>query len=319
MIDAMAYSAEDETERLTRAIAERRAALEMTRCLIDELFDRSEDGVAILRPDGTALLNPKADAIMKAPATLSGPLEPDWKEKWGFFRTDTGERVPPEALGSFRVMQGTETRIDEELKVVTPHAPEPLFIATSSARLADGGSITVIRDIGRRVFAETELATSSAKLAERDAEHRVLIERLRVALSELATPILQVAQGVLVLPIIGVLDSQRSAQISERLLEEIVRSRASSVIIDVTGVEGMDTRTADRFAKLARGIELLGARCLLSGVQPRVAETLVALGVELAALAPFRNLAHALQSCQKSPQQRAQSKSPSPQGTGRNP
>jgi rsbT co-antagonist protein RsbR len=71
------------------------------------------------------------------------------------------------------------------------------------------------------------------------------------------------------------------------------------VVVDLTGVDIIDTATADRFVKLARAVELLGARCLVSGLQPAVAQTLVELGVQFAGLSTQRNLRHALEACKK--------------------
>jgi len=84
---------------------------------------------------------------------------------------------------------------------------------------------------------------------------------------------------------------------TEKLLTEVVRSRSRHVIVDLTGVEVIDTSTADRFLKLARSVNLLGARCLITGIQPAVAQTLVELGVEFGSLETHRNLKNALQAC----------------------
>jgi rsbT co-antagonist protein RsbR len=110
----------------------------------------------------------------------------------------------------------------------------------------------------------------------------------------LSTPILEVWDDVLALPIIGLVDSRRAAQIMERLLEEVVRRQVRTVIIDLTGVEIVDTKTADYFLKVIRAVELLGARCAISGIRPAVAQTLVELGVDLGAIRTARNLKHAL-------------------------
>jgi rsbT co-antagonist protein RsbR len=285
-----------EKERLLAEIAARRAELALKTELCAELFDRAEDGIAITSPDGTTRLNPAAEAILKTPSVEAESGDQSWKNTWSFRRLDNGQQLSADELAGFRIMTSNIARASEELEIQNPGFAEPIFTAQEAVRLEDGGAIVVMRDIAVRVKGERELAARNARLAEQDAEHRMLIERLRVALGELATPVLQVAKGVLVLPIIGVLDTERSLQISERLLSEVVRTRASRVIIDVTGVEVMDTSTADRFGKLARGVELLGARCYLSGVQPSVAQTLVALDVKLDALSPHRNLAHALAS-----------------------
>jgi anti-anti-sigma regulatory factor len=123
------------------------------------------------------------------------------------------------------------------------------------------------------------------------------IERQRRAIQELSTPILQLWEGILVLPVIGFVDSGRSQQMMERLLEEIVARQARHVIIDVTGVAVMDTQTADYFTKIFNSVRLLGAQCLLTGIRPAVAQTLVHIGVQLDQVTTRRNLQQGLQEC----------------------
>jgi anti-anti-sigma factor len=123
------------------------------------------------------------------------------------------------------------------------------------------------------------------------------IEQQRRAIQELSTPILQLWEGILVLPVIGFVDSVRSQQMMERILEEIVERQARHVIIDVTGVAVMDTQTADYFTKIFNSVRLLGAHCLLTGIRPAVAQTLVHIGVQLDQVTTRRNLQQGLQEC----------------------
>ena len=123
------------------------------------------------------------------------------------------------------------------------------------------------------------------------------IQRQQYAIQELSTPILEVWDGVLALPVIGVVDTRRSVEIMERLLSSIVTTKARFVIIDITGVEVVDTRTADQFIKVIKAAELLGARCVLTGIQPSVAQTLVEIGVDLSSIITLRNLHAGLQEC----------------------
>jgi len=244
--------------------------------LLDAVFTKSQDGIVVLKPDGTTHLNPQSEQIMRmAPGS---PNDDAWKEEWGFFRAD-GTKVAAEDTAGFRAMKYGEKVDAEDLRIVSELAPEGVYIQTAARPLSDGGSISVFQDVGERVAMETELAQRVADLDTRQAENRSLIERLRLALDELSTPVLEVWEHVLVLPVIGVVDTQRSVAMSERLLSEVVRTQAKVVIVDVTGLEVLDTSTADRFARIARAVELLGARCFLSGLSPAVARTLVDLGV----------------------------------------
>lgn len=138
----------------------------------------------------------------------------------------------------------------------------------------------------RKELEQALVASEEAKTA--------LIERLRYSIEELSTPILEVWDDVLVLPIIGVVDSRRTADMVQRLLAEVARSQASFVIIDLTGVEIVDTKTADHLVKLMRKVEVVGARCVLTGIRAAVAETLVEIGVDFAQVTTLRNLKHGL-------------------------
>jgi len=119
----------------------------------------------------------------------------------------------------------------------------------------------------------------------------------QMVIQELSTPLLQIWEGVLVLPVIGVVDTRRSAQIMERMLAEIVTRQARYVILDITGVEVVDTRTADHFIKVVKASSLLGARCIITGIRPAVAQTLVDIGVDLSRIKTLGNLREGLAEC----------------------
>jgi rsbT co-antagonist protein RsbR len=152
------------------------------------------------------------------------------------------------------------------------------------------------------ISAELRLHRQYKGLLERQREVNAelqgkLIERLRSALDELSTPVLEIWDDVVALPIIGVLDTQRSLQLTERLLAAVVRTRCRFVVVDLTGVDLIDTRTADGLIRLARNVRLLGAECIFTGIQPVVAQTLADLGVEFASIHTRRNLKQALHFC----------------------
>ncbi|AUX22777.1 positive regulator of sigma-B activity [Sorangium cellulosum] len=177
--------------------------------------------------------------------------------------------------------------------------PPGLFLTVSASpmRGKDGtisGAVAVFRDATEKKRLIEDLEAKNRDLVESESAKSELVERLRYAIDEISTPILELWDDVLALPIIGVVDSRRSAQIMERLLDEIVRRQSRYVIIDVTGVEVIDTRTADHFMKLMKAVELLGARCRITGVRPAVAQTMVELGIDLGAVRAARNLKHAL-------------------------
>jgi rsbT co-antagonist protein RsbR len=116
----------------------------------------------------------------------------------------------------------------------------------------------------------------------------------RNAIRELSTPIMEVWEGVLCLPVVGELDGQRSDEMTEELLAAIVTRRAKCAIIDITGIQVMDTGTADHFLRMAKAVRLLGASCMLTGVNPGIANTIVHMGVDLSDIATHRSLRDAL-------------------------
>lgn len=130
-------------------------------------------------------------------------------------------------------------------------------------------------------------------------EKLALIGRQEEAIKALSTPIIEVWEGVLSLPLFGVLDSQRAAETMERLLEAIVSKGAKYAIIDLTGVEVVDTSTADHIGKLTRASELLGARCIITGIRPAVAQTMVQIGIDLTRSNTLSTLREALQRCMR--------------------
>jgi rsbT co-antagonist protein RsbR len=127
-------------------------------------------------------------------------------------------------------------------------------------------------------------------------EKLATIERQREAIRELSTPIMEVWDKILCLPIVGVIDSMRSAEMTDALLRAVVSSGAHSVIIDITGIEIMDTRTADHFVRMAKAVGLLGANCVLTGINPQIAQTIVHMGIDMAGVRTHRSMRDALYS-----------------------
>ncbi len=129
----------------------------------------------------------------------------------------------------------------------------------------------------------------------RELEERVqMIDQQRAAIRELSTPVMEVWEGVLCLPVVGIVDSVRSAQMTDVLLQAIVEKRARCAIVDITGIEVMDTKTVDHFVRMAKAVRLLGAECLVTGISPNIAHTMVHMGVTLSEITTHRSLREAL-------------------------
>jgi rsbT co-antagonist protein RsbR len=142
------------------------------------------------------------------------------------------------------------------------------------------------------------LDLSESRRAEQELRDRLaLIERQRQVIRQLSTPILQVWSGVLALPMIGVVDSARTADVMDNLLQAIVRTRARFALLDLTGVDAVDTKTASYLVELVRAIRLLGAEGIITGIRPSVAQTVVALGLDLAEITTLSDLQAGLKHC----------------------
>jgi rsbT co-antagonist protein RsbR len=101
------------------------------------------------------------------------------------------------------------------------------------------------------------------------------------AIRELSTPVMQVREGLLILPIIGMIDSQRARQLTESLLKAIRASRAKVVVVDITGVPSVDSKVANHLVQTVDSSRLMGAAVIVTGLSPEIAQTLVTIGVDL--------------------------------------
>ncbi len=136
-------------------------------------------------------------------------------------------------------------------------------------------------------------AQSQAYLVELQ-EKLAAIERQQAAIQELSTPIIEVWRGVLCVPIVGVLDSTRTAEMTSSLLAAVVQKKARCALIDITGIDVMDTKVVDHFVRMARAVRLLGAQCVLSGIHPNISRTIVDMGIDLQGIESHRTMRDAL-------------------------
>jgi rsbT co-antagonist protein RsbR len=120
-----------------------------------------------------------------------------------------------------------------------------------------------------------------------------VIERQQREVLELSTPVVKLWDGILALPLIGTLDSARTQTVMENLLQRIVETGCETAVIDITGVPTVDTVTAQHLLKTVAAARLMGADCIISGVRPQIAQTIVHLGVDLSAVITKANLADA--------------------------
>ena len=122
-----------------------------------------------------------------------------------------------------------------------------------------------------------------------------LIESQRKDLLELSTPVIQLWQGIIALPLIGALDSNRSQIMMERLLEVLANTGASVAILDISGVPTIDTLVAQHLLKTIQAAKIMGAYCIISGIRPETAQTIVHLGIDLSSVRTKSTMARALE------------------------
>jgi rsbT co-antagonist protein RsbR len=164
-------------------------------------------------------------------------------------------------------------------------------VRKDGSRLWSSISMSPIRDDAGEVTGYVKVARD---LTDR-REQEQLVQRQRDEILELSTPVIQVWDKVLVLPIIGTLDSARAARLTESLLERIATDQAEVAILDISGVPAIDTDVAQHLLKTVEAARLMGTTSILSGVRPETAQAIVHLGIELGRLRSRNTLQDALQ------------------------
>jgi rsbT co-antagonist protein RsbR len=155
---------------------------------------------------------------------------------------------------------------------------QPLFTRLRQELLQDVTALTEEIWLGTTLLDKLGLwATESYQKAREE-----VISRQQEELLELSTPVAKLWEGILALPIIGTLDSARTQVMMESLLQKIVETGSEVAIIDITGVPTVDTLTAQHLLKTVTAARLMGADCIISGIRPQIAQTIVYLGVDLA-------------------------------------
>ena len=159
------------------------------------------------------------------------------------------------------------------------------------------------RDVTELMGVRREIAEAREKIdVQRDTidsleAARQEIEAQKATIQALSTPVIEVWDGILTLPLLGHFTAERASAMTSELLEAVVRTRARYAIIDLTGIAVIDTHTGDHILRIVSAVGLLGAVGVLVGIQPGIAEMLVGLGVELGRVRVYQNLRQALKAC----------------------
>lgn len=177
---------------------------------------------------------------------------------------------------------------------------------SSSPPDPDGLLYGCARDITIYKEAMTEREQALTLSTQFEADYRRVEDELRRrleaqqdAIHSMSTPIIQVWDDIVTMPVVGLVDSVRAADMKNSLLETVSRTSAKFAIVDLTGVDTVDTATADHLLKVMRAVGLLGARCVITGIQPSVAQIIVALGLDMQGVITLRSLREGLKYCMR--------------------
>lgn len=216
-------------------------------------------------PARTTYISPRIESLLGVPAERLIGLQENWKQ---YIHPDDLDRVRKE----FRRVR------DSAL------AGEPVSLRAEYRMVAADGRVVWVRDEAIFIHDETgKLRMMQGVLhdisEQKHAEEVILSQE--ATLRKLSIPLLHISEGVLLMPLVGAIDSQRANLMMETILRGVEQERARVVLLDITGVAVVDTQVAQAFVQVAQAIRLLGAQVILTGIRPEVAQTIVELGLNL--------------------------------------
>jgi rsbT co-antagonist protein RsbR len=228
-----------------------------------------------LRQQSERFLRLLTQAMERAPGTVD-PQSPAWSDVREFLAD----------LSQSRARQGFSP---SETATFVFSLKQPLFDRIRREIASDPG--TLAHETWTATTLLDRLGLYTIECFQRGREE--VIARQQQDMLELSTPVVQLWDGVLALPLIGTLDSARTQIVMESLLQKIVETGAGIAIIDITGVPTVDTLVAQHLLKTVAAARLMGAECIISGIRPQIAQTIVHLGVDLADVVTKATLADA--------------------------
>jgi rsbT co-antagonist protein RsbR len=269
--------AQDKGKLLPQLLANREAEI-LREWLAEQIRSRGSGSAGIkeedLRRQSTEFLNAFQEA------TQSGDLDDIQTENWTRVReilTDVSREQARQGASPAEVAMFIFS-----LKQIIFRALQTEFGENPEAFAREIWSATMVLD---------RLGLFTMQIAMKSREET--IARQQAEMMELSTPVVKLWDGILALPLIGTLDSERTQVVMESLLEEIVRTGAAIAIIDITGVPTVDTLVAQHLLKTVAAARLMGAECIISGIRPQIASTIVHLGVDLGDVTTKATLADA--------------------------
>ncbi len=194
-----------------------------------------------------------------------------------------------ELLGELSTARATQGYSPSETAMFVFSLKKPLFDRLRAATGTDAGALA--DEVWRTTVLLDRLGLYTIEVHQKSREE--FIARQQQDMMELSTPVVELWKGVLALPLIGTLDSARTQVVMESLLTRIVETGAAIAILDITGVPTVDTVVAQHLIKTVTAARLMGAECIISGIRPQIAQTIVHLGVDLGDVGTKATLADA--------------------------
>jgi len=168
---------------------------------------------------------------------------------------------------------------------------QPLFARLRQEVVAD--AVVLADELWKATVLMDKLGLYTTEVYQKSREE--IIRRQQAEMLELSTPVVKLWDGILAVPLIGTLDSVRTQVVMENLLQSIVDTGSSFAIVDITGVPTVDTMVAQHLLKTVSAAKLMGANCVISGIRPQIAQSMVHLGVEFRDVVTKATLADALE------------------------
>jgi rsbT co-antagonist protein RsbR len=215
-----------------------------------------------------------------AEATADGNIADIQDGKWAPLK---------ELLGSISRTRGQQGYSPSETATFVFSLKKPLFARLGEELASNPGALA--QDYWTATQLLDALGLYTAEVFQRSREE--VINRQQQDMLELSTPVVKLWDGILALPMIGTLDSARTQVVMESLLQKIVETGSQVAILDITGVPTVDTLVAQHLLKTVAAARLMGAECIISGIRPQIAQTIVHLGVDLGTVVTKATLADA--------------------------
>jgi rsbT co-antagonist protein RsbR len=229
--------------------------------MLQAVLEHSPEGIGVSALDGTQVYaNPAFCALLGyGPELIGQPYEIYMEESDPEAVTAIMEHGFWQGEARYRRKDGSSFHGSSTSFIIRDAHGQPQWM---------GG---LVRDMSAQLRAEEERLTLQQQV----------IEAQDAALRELSTPLIPLAAGIVVMPLIGSIDSKRAQQVLDELLSGVAQHHATSAILDITGVPVVDTQVAQALLRAAQAVKLLGARVILTGIRPEIAQTIVGLGLDM--------------------------------------